>query len=299
MSLSRLRTFVEVYRQRSISGAARSLNLTQPAVSQHIAGLEVAVGRPLFERQSIGVIPTSAADELAADVGDKLDAAEAALSSARFRSVGVAGALQIIGHADFMAEVLAGELLPLIEAGIRVRMHAGDGPMITSMLLEGHCDLGISAHAVTDSRLQSETLLTCKVLAVAAPSVVQQLITADNLTHAICHTPLLAYNLELSLIDKWLLKNHIKTEQIIPTVVSQDLRALRNLLIKGVGWTVMPEFLCKEQIAKGDLMEIPAPIGTNTVQYYLIWASSALRQARVAHAKEVLLKQFTTAFDEE
>ncbi|MFM9625973.1 LysR family transcriptional regulator [Streptomyces turgidiscabies] len=41
MSLSRLRTFVEVYRQRSISGAARALNLTQPAVSQHIAVLKL------------------------------------------------------------------------------------------------------------------------------------------------------------------------------------------------------------------------------------------------------------------
>ena len=50
MSLPRMRTFMEVFRQRSISGAARSLNLTQPAVSQHIAGLEVAIGRPLFER---------------------------------------------------------------------------------------------------------------------------------------------------------------------------------------------------------------------------------------------------------
>ncbi|RBP83603.1 LysR family transcriptional regulator [Marinomonas rhizomae] len=298
MSLSRLRTFVEVYRQRSISGAARSLNLTQPAVSQHIAGLEVAVGRPLFERQSVGVIPTSAADELAADVGDKLDAAEAALSSARFRSMGVAGALQIIGHADFMAEVLTGELLPLIEAGIRVRMHTGDGPMITSMLLEGHCDLGISAHPVTDSRLQSETLLTCEVVAVASPAVVKTLVAADDFSHAICHTPLLAYNLELSLIDKWLLKNRIKTEQIIPTVISQDLRALRNLLTKGVGWSVMPEFLCREQIAKGELMEVPAPFGTYTMQYYLIWASSALRQARVAHAKEVLLQRLTAATDD-
>ncbi|MFX4315554.1 LysR family transcriptional regulator, partial [Enterobacter sp. 63] len=76
MSLVRLRTFIEVYRQRSISGAARALNLTQPAVSQHISGLEVAVGRPLFERQAHGVVPTAAADDLAADIGNSLDTAE-------------------------------------------------------------------------------------------------------------------------------------------------------------------------------------------------------------------------------
>lgn len=91
MSLTRMRTFIEVYRQCSISGAARALNLTQPAVSQHIAGLEVAVGRPLFERSPTGVTPTAAAEALAMDIGDKLDAAEAALASARARSMDISG----------------------------------------------------------------------------------------------------------------------------------------------------------------------------------------------------------------
>ena len=160
MSLVRLRTFVEVYRQRSISAASRTLNLTQPAVSQHIAGLEVAVGRRLFERQANGVIPTAVADDLAADIGDKLDAAEAALSSAKARSMDVSGSLHIIGHADFMAEVISQRLLPLLQSGIRVHMHTGDGELIKHMLLEGHCDLGITAHPVTDKRLKSE-LLQC------------------------------------------------------------------------------------------------------------------------------------------
>jgi len=185
MSLVRLRTFVEVYRQHSITAAAKTLNLTQPAVSQHIAGLEVAIGRPLFERQSQGMVPTSAADELAADLGDKLDVAEAALASARARSVDIAGTLHIIGHSDFMAEKLAPELLPLLNEGIRVRMHTGDGPMVTQMLLEEHYDLGISAHPVTDQRLRGELILSDQVLAVAAPAVAQRIKSASNIASAL------------------------------------------------------------------------------------------------------------------
>ena len=83
MSLTRLRTFVEVHRHQSISAAARALDITQPAVSQHIAGLERQLGRRLFIRVAQGVVPTAAADELAADVGDRLDQAEAALAVAR------------------------------------------------------------------------------------------------------------------------------------------------------------------------------------------------------------------------
>lgn len=288
MSLIRLRTFVEVYRQRSITAAARTLNLTQPAVSQHIAGLESTVGKPLFERQTHGVMPTSAADELAADIGTKLDAAEAALASARARSLGIAGTLQIIGHADFMAEKLPEGLMPLLEADVRIRMHTGDGPMVIQMLLDGHCDLGISAHPVTDERLKSEVIYTNKVVAVACPAVFHRLSEVGDMARALSKEPLLAYNLELSLIDNWLQKNHIAAPDSLPAVVGQDLRALRSLLCKGFGWTVLPEYLCSEQLRRGELIEIPAPTGNTEISYNLIWLPSSLRQPRVAHAREVL-----------
>jgi len=290
MSLVRLRTFIEVYRQRSISSASRMLNLTQPAVSQHIAGLEVAIGRPLFERLATGVAPTSAADELAADIGDKLDLAEAALASARARSMDVAGVLQFVGHADFVSEVLSEQLLPLLEAGIRVRMHTGDGPFVNNMLIEGHCDLGISAHPIIDSRLKSDKIMTSRALPVASPAVAQRIIDSPDLTAAMIAEPMLAYNLELSLIHNWITKNKLEGERLIPAVVSQDLRAQRKLLIKGFGWSVIPEFLCVEQIKNNELVEIPSPIGTCELHYYLIWAPSALRQVRVAHARQTLLQ---------
>lgn len=291
MSLVRLRTFIEVYRQRSISGAARSLNLTQPAVSQHISGLEVAIGRPLFERQPQGVVPTAVADDLAADIGNKLDAAESALASARARSMDVAGTLQIISHADFVAEKLAGAVLPLLHNGMRVHLHAGDGPLVTQMVLEGHCDLGITAHPVTDQRLKSEVVFTDRVLAVASPAVAAAINQASEVAAALRQAPLLAYDLELSLIDHWLEKNRIPWQQQLPAVVGQDLRALRTLLIKGFGWSVMPAFLCTQPIAQGALVAINAPIADTEIRYSLIWSASALRQPRVAHARQTLVAQ--------
>ncbi|MDI9222743.1 LysR family transcriptional regulator [Pantoea sp. EA-12] len=289
MSLVRLRTFMEVYRQRSISGAARALNLTQPAVSQHISGLEVAVGRPLFERQVHGVTPTAVADDLAADIGNSLDTAESALSSARARSMDVGGTLQIIGHADFMAEKLAGELLPLLESGIRVHMHTGDGPLVAQMVIEGHCDLGITAHPVTDSRLKGEVIFRDRVIAVAAPAVAARLAQSDDFAAGLINEPLLAYDLKLSLIDHWLDKNRIKYQTLLPAVVGQDLRGQRSLLSRGFGWSVMPQFLCQAQIAQGELVCLTAPVGDTEIRYNLIWLPSALRQPRVAHARHALL----------
>jgi len=290
MSLSRLRTFIEVYRQGSISSASRMLNLTQPAVSQHIAGLEVAIGHPLFERSATGVVPTAVAEQLALDVGDKLDLAEAALASARARSLDVTGVLQFVGHADFISEVLSRQLLPLLEEGIRVRMHTGDAEFISNMLIEGHCDLGISANPVLDTRLKSERIMTSRAVPVASPAVVQRIMTSPSFSDAINKEPMLAYNLELSLIDNWITKNKLNGQQLNPAVVSQDLRTQRSLLMQGFGWSVMPDFLCAEQIAQQQLVEIPSPLGTHEIHYYLIWAPSALRKVRVAHARQTLLR---------
>lgn len=50
MDSEALKTFLTVHREGGISGAARSLNRTQPAISRRIALLEQELGLPLFER---------------------------------------------------------------------------------------------------------------------------------------------------------------------------------------------------------------------------------------------------------
>lgn len=289
MSLVRLRTFVEVFRQRSISGAARTLSLTQPAVSQHISGLEAAIGRSLFDRQARGVEPTAAAKELAADIGDKLDDAESALAHARARSVELAGALQIVGHADFLAEVVSRQLKPLLEDGIRIRMQSGNHASICRLLIEGECELGVSAASPDDPRLRSELLYTDDVIAVAAPAVVERLVAARDFATALEAEPILAYSLTLPLVDAWLTLNRIEMTPPMPAMVGQDLRALRTLLIDGYGWSTLPAYLCTPHIERGELKEIPAPVGHSSRDYHLIWTPSVLRQPRVAHARQALL----------
>lgn len=58
--------------------------------------------------------------ELVSDLGNKLDMAESALSTARARSVELAGALLIIGHADFLAWVVSKQIRPLLDDDIRL-----------------------------------------------------------------------------------------------------------------------------------------------------------------------------------
>jgi DNA-binding transcriptional LysR family regulator len=287
--LNRLRTFIEVYRQRSISSAARALSLTQPAVSQHIASLEAAIGRQLFERSAHGVDPTAAADELALDIGDRLDLAEAALSTARARSAEMAGTVRVIGHADFLSEVVAPLLVPLLETGMRVRMQAGDRETVVSALVAGHCDLGLSGFAVTDRRLRSELVHHETLVAVAAPAVAARIAAAKDLVDALLAEPVLGYHIDWPLTDQWLETNGLFREPVSPALIAPDLRGLRALLGVGFGWSVLPRYLCHRELARGDLVEIPAPVEPTVNSYFLVWAPSSLRQPRIAHAHQTLI----------
>jgi DNA-binding transcriptional LysR family regulator len=79
IDVRRLRVLSEVAAQRSFSGAAVALRLTQSAVSQHVAALEREVGLPLVERGTRPVELTEAGHALtrhATGIFARLDGAE-------------------------------------------------------------------------------------------------------------------------------------------------------------------------------------------------------------------------------
>jgi DNA-binding transcriptional LysR family regulator len=99
---------------------------------------------------------------------------------------------------------------------------------------------------------------------------------------------MLAYNLERPLVDDWLSCNGLPMLPSGPVLIGQDLRCLRLLLCEDFGWSVMPGYLCKDAIAKGELVEIPAPVARPVHPYFLVWSPAGLRHPRVAFAKRVL-----------
>ena len=50
----------EAVRQESLAGAARAINLSQPAVTQAVKRIETQAGAALFERHTTGMVPTGA-----------------------------------------------------------------------------------------------------------------------------------------------------------------------------------------------------------------------------------------------
>jgi DNA-binding transcriptional LysR family regulator len=114
-----LRTFVEVARDGSLSGAARRLGLTQPTVGRHVDGLEAALGSTLFTRSPRGLTPTPAALALVPHV-EAMDAAAAALArTASGEASADRGAVRVTA-----SDIIGVEVLPPILAAFHAR-HPG------------------------------------------------------------------------------------------------------------------------------------------------------------------------------
>jgi DNA-binding transcriptional LysR family regulator len=67
ITLQRLQAFCAVYERGSVTGAARSMSVSQPTVSKHVRDLEAALGIDLFAAEHGRVVPTAEADLLYAE----------------------------------------------------------------------------------------------------------------------------------------------------------------------------------------------------------------------------------------
>ncbi len=111
IDLNLLRLFDAVYRARSVSRAAQSLDLTQPAASQGLTRLRLLLRDPLFVRSGGGVQPSPRAEQLADVIRQALGLLEQALGDqATFDPLQSRQAFRLhmsdIGEARFLPELM-------------------------------------------------------------------------------------------------------------------------------------------------------------------------------------------------
>ena len=101
------RTFLAVIAERSLSGAARRLGLTQPTIGRHVDALEAALGVTLFTRSQAGLLPTAGARALVPHAEAMASAASAFLRAASGEEEETRGTVRVTA-----SEMIGGEVLP-------------------------------------------------------------------------------------------------------------------------------------------------------------------------------------------
>lgn len=108
------RSFLAVVRERSLSGAARALGLTQPTIGRHVDALEEALGVALFTRSQSGLQATSGALELVPFAEAMANAASALRRVASGEASEERGAVRVTA-----SEIVGTEVLPAAFASFR------------------------------------------------------------------------------------------------------------------------------------------------------------------------------------
>lgn len=142
MNLSQLRAFHAVAKQGTFSAAAQLLNVSQPAITQHVRALEEAMGGRLFHRRGTGVELTADGSELLPHVHQILKGLEDV--SARLEN----GRLVRSGH---LAIGLCGPhvALPLIRQfrathpGVRIETRMHNSSALLELVAQVRVDLAI------------------------------------------------------------------------------------------------------------------------------------------------------------
>jgi len=284
-----LQTFLEAYRTGSLTRAAQKLGITQPAASSHIASLEGMMGKALFVRQARGVTATPAGDDLARSIAIHLDGLDATMTGAVARSSQLAGTVHLAGPAEYLTERIAPALIPLMTEGVRFRIQIGNRDRIYEALDGGHVDLAIVASRPDNSRYGLANLARERLQLVASEDLAERTRGREVTPEFLCRFPLVAYDETLPLVRTFFEEVFSKSADLQAAVTAPDLRILLSLIVKGAGWTVLPDYICESALRDGQLLELtterPAPFN----QLYLIWNKGALRHPRVVYVRDSLI----------
>jgi DNA-binding transcriptional LysR family regulator len=279
-SLDLLRTFLAVHRAGSVTAAAQLLGLSQPAVTAQLKALEKSVKKPLFHRHARGVTTTAAGEDLARRLAGPLDDLVAAVGD----FIGGKSSLHVGGPAEFMSLKVVPVLAELPDTALRVTFGMPDE--LLDALVKGGLDLAVCGVRPRLRGVVATPLYEEELTIVAAPRWYY-----PDTTGVLGDAPWVAYAEDLPLIRRYWHTIYKTPPEGSAVVVVPDLRAVLAATLAGAGATVLPRYICEDELATGALREliIRGRLPTNTI--YLAARTGAAAEPHIARARDLLVER--------
>ncbi|MFD4141258.1 LysR family transcriptional regulator [Streptomyces sp. NPDC058572] len=298
VDLNLLRTFLAVHRSGSFTAAAHLVGLSQPTVTTQMRALERALGRELFERLPRGVAPAPFADELAARIGTPLDDLAAVTGQGGFHEEGPAEPVHLAGPAELLCVRALPALAPLVADGVRLRVTTGLTDPLLDELRSGRHDLLISTHRPRGRALTAVPMTDEEFVLVAAPVWAERIGGADgpaaDMPAALHGVPLISYAEDLPIARRYWRHVFGKRLGSHAAVTVPDLRGVLTAAVAGAGWTVLPRYLCLDELASGALVLLHAPEDPPINTGYLVQRPGSAGNPHVARVRDHLLQAART-----
>lgn len=292
--LDLLHSFLAIYRAGSISRAAATVHLTQPALSAQLQALEARLGRPLFTRRARGVVPTPAGHDLAQAAAAHVDALDTVVDALRAGGTALAGTLYLGGPAELLTVKVLPALAPLVERGLTLQVRLDVVTPLLEALGAGELDLVVASRKVGARGLAYQVLYDEELVLVGAPSWAERLprkaLEAAGGEALLADVPLLAYAGDLPLLRRFFRDAFGARVRGSARAAVPDLRAVMALAEAGAGVTVLPRYLCEGALQRGSLVELMRPSKPVLNRLHLATREAHGGTPRVRAAVELLLR---------
>lgn len=279
-SLSGIEFFVQSADTRSFSEAGRNLGVSSSTVGKSISRLEERLGVRLFHRSTRTITLTAEGEmflERCRRILSEVEAAELELSETHLVP---RGRLRI--SLPLIRELVMDTLIAFMHRYPAITLDVDFSDRLVDVIDEGF-DVVVRTGDPFDSRLMSRTLGDYRLLLVASPDYLREHgtpTTPADLAHHAC----LQHRLPTAgVLERWPLKNDEgEAEWVLPTsMVCNTSAALMDLAIASLGIACLPDFIVREALELGELVEILGAHVQHHGTFTLLWPSSKFLSPKI------------------
>ncbi|WP_122501139.1 LysR family transcriptional regulator [Pseudomonas viridiflava] len=275
--LKGIETFVAVANAGSFTAAAERLSLTNSAVSKSVARLESRLGMRLFERTTRSLALTEEGATYHAVCTRMLAELEEAETALAAQCSEPAGQLRIDLPATFGRLHVLPQILAFAESHPKLRPHVTFTDRFVDILEEG-IDLAvrIGGPAIWPAGLAHRCLGTERVIFCAAPAYLQRHGMPRTFEDLVDHACIL-FGRGDGTVSPWLFvdaQGEPETRAVEARIVVGNGEAQVAAVTSACGIAQLATWLIKDQLQRGELVEILPHLATDGLALHLAWPRS-------------------------
>lgn len=259
LNLNHLRIFQAVLEQGSITGAARTLRISQPAVSRQLAEFEATLGTRLVDRLARGIRPT-AAGEVLGERARRIFAEEKAAELDLGELLGLHRGRLAIGASTTIGSYLVPQVLGDFgrrHPGVWLDLQIGNTRAIQNQVLDGSLDLGLTEGFADAEALEASVFTHDEMVLVAGADPVGPLAGVRSISpEDLVEVPFIireAGSGTRDVIEAALAERGV---ELRPTMSLGSTEAIKNAVARGLGVAIVSRLAVLLECEVGRLREV-------------------------------------------
>jgi len=271
MDYNSLLHFVKVAEFESFTKTAKYLNLSKSQISRSIAELENSLGVQLFLRTTRKIELTHAGKLFFKKTHPLINQIQEVSLEVGNVSQKISGWIKLTLPEDIALRFNREISEEFIEQypNVKIEFYV-TGRMVD--LYKEPIDLGIRFGKLNDSSLKAKKIGDLKSVLVCSPQILKKYDIKQ--VEDLIHIPIVGFG-EYGKVKDWILIHGKKEDQykISPKFLTNNMEVLLKLILNHKGVGLVPEFLAREMISQGQLVQVLNQYHTKSIPMNIVWVN--------------------------